>query len=214
MKIGYARVSRKTQDLTQQIEQLKKAGCEKIFSEVVTGARNKSPEFDRTMENLRPGDTLVVCALDRLGRSMMHLISTANALKHQGVLLISLRENIDTNSTGGKILFYFFSLMAEIELEFIRERTRLSLERTGTSGKRPRSGRKKGMARATIERRRKAFEIYNTGQYSAKEISEIFKKPVKTIYNWIHWWRKYGSKIYYDNGNAKPLEQSKTIHES
>ena len=141
MQVGYARVSTTDQSPELQIEALRRAGCERIYTERASGAREDRPELARVLGDvLRPGDTLVVWKLDRLARSLKTLISTAEALAEQGVGLVSLTENIDTTTPGGVLIFHVFGAMAQFERALIRERTAAGLieaRRRGRKGGRP-----------------------------------------------------------------------------
>ena len=123
MKIGYARVSTKDQKLDLQIDALKRAGCEKIFSDVISGASTERPNLDAMLVQCRAGDTLVVYKLDRLGRSLIHLVNLVNRLMSDGIHLQSLTDNIDTSTSQGKLMFNVFASLAEFERDLIQERT-------------------------------------------------------------------------------------------
>ena len=142
MRIGYARVSTDDQSLALQQDALSRAGCERIYREKASGARPERPELARLLETLRPGDTLVVWRLDRLGRSLKHLIETVERLDALGVGFQSLAETIDTTTGGGKLVFHLFAALAEFERTLIRERTRAGLDAArarGRQGGRPRA---------------------------------------------------------------------------
>src|ERR671927_697497 len=114
MYIGYARVSTEDQNLNLQRDALEKAGCEKIFTDRVTGTKAERKGLTEALSHLRAGDTLVVWRLDRLGRSLRHLIDTVTALHEQGIGFKSLTENIDTTTSGGEVIFYIFWGLAEV----------------------------------------------------------------------------------------------------
>lgn len=140
MLIGYARVSTQDQNPALQIEALKKAGCEKIFTERASGAQRERPELTNAIDYLRKGDTLVVWKLDRLARSLKQLIETIELFDSKGISLHSLTENIDTSNAGGKLIFQIFGALAEFERSLIRERTKAGLEsarKRGRIGGRP-----------------------------------------------------------------------------
>ena len=123
MLIGYARVSTLDQNLDLQSDALNGAGCEEIYSDVASGAKDKRPGLDQALERLQPGDTLIVWKLDRLGRSLAHLVAIVNELAARGVDFQSVQEKIDSTTPGGKFLFHVFAAMAEFERDLIRERT-------------------------------------------------------------------------------------------
>lgn len=125
--IGYARVSTNDQTLALQQDALTHAGCTKIFTDTVSGATTRREGLDAAIAYLRDGDTLVVWRLDRLGRSLKHLIETIRALQEKNIGFKSLTENIDTTSSGGKLIFHIFGALAEFERDLIRERTQAGL---------------------------------------------------------------------------------------
>src|ERR671926_1866836 len=127
MDIGYARVSTGEQTLDLQLDALARAGCGKVFTETASGAKADRPVLAEALAYLREGDTLVVWRLDRLGRSLQHLIATVGALAERGVGFRSLTEQIDTTSSGGKLIFHVFGALAEFERFLIRERTNACL---------------------------------------------------------------------------------------
>ena len=131
MLIGYARVSTDEQNLDFQRDALQSAGCEKIFTDHISGTKARRPGLEEALSHLRQGDTLVVWRLDRLGRSLRHLIDTVNDLQEQGVNFKSLTEALDTTTSGGKLVFHIFGALAEFEREIIRERTRAGLHQHG-----------------------------------------------------------------------------------
>jgi DNA invertase Pin-like site-specific DNA recombinase len=143
MKIGYARVSTQEQNLEMQLDALKEHGCDKIFSEKASGGNTSRPELDRMLEQLRRGDTIVIWKLDRLGRSLKHLIELVSAFDSQGIGLVSLKENIDTTTATGKLVFNIFAALAEFERDIIRERTIAGLVSAKARGKT--GGRKKAL---------------------------------------------------------------------
>src|SRR5919201_955449 len=140
MNIGYARVSTQDQTLDLQKDALTKAGCERLFSDTASGASTERKGLEQALGQLREGDTLVVWRLDRLGRSLPHLIETVTALEQRGIGFRSLTESIDTTTSGGKLIFHIFGALAEFERNLIRERTLAGLAAArarGRSGGRP-----------------------------------------------------------------------------
>ena len=141
--IGYARVSRSDQDPELQFRDLKAEKCDPIFEEKISGAKSASerPALEEALRYCREGDVLVVWKLDRLGRSLRDLIDIAQGLKERGIGFRSLRENLDTTTPGGKLVFHVFGALAEWERDVIRERTFAGLEAArarGQMGGRPR----------------------------------------------------------------------------
>ena len=155
MRIGYARVSTADQNPELQEDALHKAGCEKIFRDVASGAVDYRRGLAEAIDYARDGDTLVVWKLDRLGRSLKHLIETVNGLAARKIGFQSLRESMNTTTSGGKLIFHVFGALAEFERELIRERTQAGAPRRTGTGKKWRppkmDARKISMARALME---------------------------------------------------------------
>jgi DNA invertase Pin-like site-specific DNA recombinase len=151
MDIGYARVSTGEQTLDLQLDALTKAGCGKVYQETASGAKAERPVIEDVLGYLRKGDTLVVWRLDRLGRSLKHLIEVVAALAERGIGFKSLLEQIDTTTPGGKLIFHVFGALAEFERAIIRERTSAGLRAArerGKKGGRPRTLGPKDLAAA------------------------------------------------------------------
>ena len=158
MLIGYARVSTADQSVDRQDDALHKAGCERVIIEVASGARTDRAGLAEALAFARKGDTVVVWKLDRLGRSLPHLIEVVTDLEHRGVGFKSLQESIDTTTPGGKLIFHVFGALAEFERDLIRERTNAGLAAArarGRRGGRPRrlTERQVGQARAMLRDR-------------------------------------------------------------
>jgi DNA invertase Pin-like site-specific DNA recombinase len=140
--IGYARVSTQDQNLRLQLDALNAAGCERLYTEMASGAQRDRPELKAALDYAREGDTLVVWKLDRLARSIRQLIETVEDLERRKIDLRSLTEAIDTTTSGGRLVFHVFAALAEFGRSVIRERTRAGLEAArarGRKGGRPRS---------------------------------------------------------------------------
>jgi len=140
MKIGYARVSTSSQDTALQMDALKETGCEKIYEEKASGSKKDRPELEQCIKSLRSGDVLVVWKLDRLGRSLQHLLEVVNELERKEVGFTSLTEAIDTTTSTGKLIFNIFGSLAEFERSLIRDRVNAGLEvarKKGRIGGRP-----------------------------------------------------------------------------
>ena len=159
MLIGYARVSTTDQTLALQRDALQKAGCERIFTDTASGSIADRRGLEEAISQLRPGDALVVWRLDRLGRSLRHLIETITGLHSRGIGFKSLTEQIDTTTSGGKLIFHIFGALAEFERDIIRERTQAGLAAArarGRQGGRPKlssTTRKVALARKLYEDR-------------------------------------------------------------
>ncbi len=129
MNVGYARVSTSEQNLDLQLKALKDAGCEKVFRDKgISGTQTNRPQLKRALKRLETGDALVVWKLDRLGRSLGHLIETISNLKDRGVGFASISESIDTTTPGGKLFFHMMGALAEFERDLIVERTKAGIE--------------------------------------------------------------------------------------
>ena len=140
MKFGYARVSKNDQSLEIQIHKLHQAGCDEIFQEKVSGAKEDRAALNQLMSKLRKGDTLCVVRLDRLGRRMIKLVEFINDFKNKGVEFVLLENNIDTTTPLGMVLFSMCAAFSEMERELIRERVKVGLEaahQKGRKGGRP-----------------------------------------------------------------------------
>ena len=135
MQIGYARVSTEDQNLDLQNDALKQAGCDKIIEEKASGAKTDRTGLVEALSYLRKGDTLVVWKLDRLGRSLQHLIQVVNQLREKGIYFRSIQESLDTSSSGGKLIFHIFGALAEFERDVIRDRTMAGLAAARARGR-------------------------------------------------------------------------------
>jgi len=179
MLIGYARVSTHEQTLALQQDALHKAGCSKIFTDTASGAKTERIGLDEALSYVRKGDTLVVWRLDRLGRSLPHLITTMTDLLERGIGFKSLTEKIDTTTSGGKLIFHIFGALAEFERNLIRERTQAGLTAARARGKK--GGRPKAL---TYQRRSIAQELYDTG-HPIVDICRTLKISRATLYRAI-----------------------------
>lgn len=151
MLIGYARVSTRDQKPHLQLDALQEAGCERIFKETVSGAKRERPELQSALDFMRTGDTLVIWKLDRLARSTRQLLDTVEGLAQRGIALKALTQDIDTTTSGGRLIFTVFGAIAEFEREIIRERTRAGLDAArlrGHKGGRPRALAEKDLKQA------------------------------------------------------------------
>ena len=180
MLIGYARVSTADQNLDLQQDALKAANCERILTDTASGAKTERPGLIKALAECRTGDTLIVWKLDRLGRSLPHLVETVRELVARGVGFKSLQENIDTTTSGGKLIFHIFASLAEFERDIIRERTN-----AGLTAARAR-GRKGGRPKGVDERKRKAaLALKNDPSRSVSEICDILGISRNTYYKYV-----------------------------
>lgn len=181
MLVGYARVSRPEQSLNLQIDALKQAGCEIIFSDTVSGAKAERKGLDEALAYLRAGDVLVCWKLDRLGRSLKHLIELANELDGRGIGLKSLQENIDTTTAGGRLIFHLFGALAEFEREIIRERTNAGLATARARGRK--GGRRIAHSDKKIAT---AQKLADTSNDTIAQICESLGISRSTYYRRLH----------------------------
>ncbi len=184
MKIGYIRVSTDKQITDLQVDAMKKEQVERTFADKYTGTRFDRPEFQKMLDMARPGDVIAVWRLDRLGRSLSHLIETVTDLSKRGIELRSLKETIDTTTPGGKLMFHIIGAMAEFEHDIIVERTKAGLEAARSRGHN--GGRTRvidGMSQKDIARAR---EMYAAKSASVPQIMKAtgFKSRT-TFYKYI-----------------------------
>jgi DNA invertase Pin-like site-specific DNA recombinase len=175
--LGYARVSTGEQELGLQHDALASVGCARIFSDTASGALDDRPELARVLDHLRAGDTLVVWRLDRLGRSLRHLIDTVAMLAERGVGFRSLQENIDTTTPGGRLVFHVFAALAEFERDLIRERTNAGLAAARARGRK--GGRPSVM---TPDKLAVAREMYASGEHTVAAIAAVLGVSRASVY--------------------------------
>jgi len=175
--LGYARVSTSQQELALQHDALVAAGCARIFSDTASGALDERRELERVLDHLREGDTLVVWRLDRLGRSLRHLVDTISGLAARDVGFRSLQESIDTTTPGGRLVFHVFAALAEFERDLIRERTRAGLAAARARGRG--GGRPSVM---TADKLAVAREMYGSGEHTVAAIAAVLGVSRATIY--------------------------------
>lgn len=173
--IGYSRVSTTDQDPALQADALLQAGCIRVFSDVASGSEEDRPQLAAAMEFLRDGDVLAVWRLDRLGRSITHLISVVTALADRGVQFRSLTESIDTTTAGGTLVFHVFAAMAEFERQLIRERTQAGLAAAAARGRR--GGRPPALSGVQVEHAR---SLQGAG-HSLSSIAELLGVSKSTV---------------------------------
>jgi DNA invertase Pin-like site-specific DNA recombinase len=175
--LGYARVSTADQHPDLQLAALRAAGCYRIFVDTASGALDERPELAKVLDQLRPGDTLVVWKLDRLGRSLRHLIDTVAELQRQDVGFRSLQEHIDTTTPGGKLVFHIFGALAEFERDLIRQRTLAGLAAARARGRT--GGRPPSMTPTKIALAR---QLYDSREHSLAEIARTLGVSRASIY--------------------------------
>ena len=180
MKIGYARVSTADQHLRMQEDALTSAGCEEIFRDIASGSKTARPGLDDALAYLREGDTIVVWRLDRLGRSIQHLIQTVKNLNDKNIGFQSLQENIDTTTSSGKLIFHIFSALAEFEKDIIGERTKAGLKAARVRGKM--GGRPPLLNNSQINR---MIEMYDKEKNTVAEICRAYDISRPSFYNYL-----------------------------
>ena len=181
MKLGYARCSTLDQNLDWQIDALTKEGCDRIFQEKFTGTRKDRPELLRMMDMLREGDTVIICELTRLSRSVKDLFELVEQVEKAGANIKSLKEPwLDTTTPQGRLLFTIFSGVSQFERELIRERT---MEGLASARARGRMGGRPGKDKKIVEQ---ALTLYDSKAYSVDEISKTTGISRATLYKYIN----------------------------
>src|SRR5512143_939285 len=180
MLIGYARVSTLEQTLALQQDALTQAGCERIFTDTASGSLTARPGLTEALAFARPGDTLIVWRLDRLGRSLRHLIDTIALLQERGIGFRSLQEQIDTTTSGGKLVFHVFGALAEFERDLIRERTQAGLLAARARGRL--GGRPKALDPRKVQI---AQALYNDKSNSIADTCRILHISRATLYRYL-----------------------------
>jgi DNA invertase Pin-like site-specific DNA recombinase len=177
---AYARVSTHEQNLDLQKDALKRTGCKKNIEDVVSGKAQTRSGLDRAREMLREGDVLVVWRLDRLGRSLKHLIELMAELEKQKIGFQSLQESIDTTTPGGKLVFHIFGTLAQFERNLIRERTNAGLKAARARGRN--GGRPKKLS---AQQRALAIDLYNQKKHGVAEICRSLGISKPTLYAYV-----------------------------
>ena len=181
MKLGYARCSTLDQNLDWQIDALMKEGCDRIFQEKFTGTRKDRPELLRMMDMLREGDTVIICELTRLSRSVKDLFELVEQVEKAGANIKSLKEPwLDTTTPQGRLLFTIFSGVSQFERELIRERT---MEGLASARARGRMGGRPGKDKKIVEQ---ALTLYDSKAYSVDEISKTTGISRATLYKYVN----------------------------
>ena len=180
MLIGYARVSTIEQNLNLQTDALQRIGCSKVFTDQVSGSVKSRPQLDQALDFIRCGDTLVVWRLDRLGRSLRHLIELVTELQEKGIGFRSLTESMDTTTCSGKLIFHIFGALAEFERNLIRERTKAGLDAARARGRK--GGRKPALS---AKQQEVAVKLYHEKNHTAEAICRIMEISKPTLYSYI-----------------------------
>ena len=183
MKIGYARVSTQSQQVDLQLDALQKAGCELIFQEIVSGAKADRPELAKMRAQLRKGDTVCIYKLDRLGRSMKHLLELVDEFGQKGVGLLSLTDAIDSSTAQGRLVLNLFASLAEFERDLIRERTQAGLISARARGRK--GGRQRGLSSEAEKNARLAEMYYKEGLLGVNLIAQKLAISKVTLYKYL-----------------------------
>lgn len=185
MILGYARVSTRDQNVSLQVDALQAAGCAKVVTEVASGANTDRPILNRLLDDAREGDIVVIWKLDRLGRSLAHLVATVNALSARGIGLKSLHDPIDTTTPQGRLVFNMFASLAEFERDLIRERTQAGLTAARARGRK--GGRPKGLPTKALSTASAAETLYREGKLTAQQISDQLHISKSTLYAYLRY---------------------------
>lgn len=183
MKVGYARVSTDEQTLDLQRDALTAAGCTQLFEDTASGATVERVGLQQVLAYVRAGDTVVVWRLDRLGRSLKALIELLNGLHEREVGFVSLTEQIDTTTPGGKLIFHVFGALAEFERDLIRERTTAGLAAARARGRK--GGRPRAAAFADPKQAAMARDLYKGRHHSVADICRTLKVSRATLYRYL-----------------------------
>lgn len=183
MIIGYARVSTRDQNLDLQIDALNKEKCERIYKEVISGAKSDRPVLQDMLNQVRSGDVIVIWKLDRLGRSLKNLVEIVGQLIKQNVGLKSLHDNIDTTTPQGRLTFNIFASLAEFERDLISERTKAGLESARARGRK--GGKPKGLSKQAEATACAAETLYKEGSLSVNQIAEQLGIAKNTLYKYL-----------------------------
>ena len=175
--LGYARISTDGQELALQQDALTQAGCVRVFSDTASGTLDDRPQLAAVLDHLRDGDTLVVWRLDRLGRSLKHLVATVGELEARGVGFRSLTESIDTTTPGGRLVFHVFAALAEFERDLIRERIHAGMAAARARGRH--GGRPRTM---TPEKVAVARQLHASGEHTVAAIASTLGVSRASIY--------------------------------
>jgi DNA invertase Pin-like site-specific DNA recombinase len=209
MKIGYARVSTRDQNVDLQLDALKGAECEKIYTDTASGARSARPELDRMLANVRKGDVIVFWKLDRLGRSLRHLVELVGDLSSRGIGLQSINDPIDTTTSQGRLIFNIFASLAEFERELIRERTQAGLSAARARGRV--GGRPKGLSAKAEATAMAAETLYKEGRLSTRAIGERLNIARSTLYRYLRYRGVEPGPYAQKEESKKPMERRAII---
>ncbi len=180
MKVGYARISTDDQNLSLQLDALEQAGCGRIFQDRASGTLVTRLGLQEALAYLHPGDTLVVWRLDRLGRSLKHLIETITTLEDKRISFQSLQESIDTTTSGGRLVFHIFAALAEFERNLIQERTQAGLQAARARGRK--GGRPHALDAKKVNL---LYQLYDSKAHSVQELCDLLGISKSTLYAYL-----------------------------
>ncbi len=184
MLFGYARVSTQDQNLDLQLDDLTKAGCQRVFQEKVSSAKTR-PQLQKMLDILREGDTVIVWKLDRLGRSLKELFTLVDDFQRKGIGFRSLNDAIDTTTAQGRPVFNLFASLAEFERDMIRERTKAGLAAARARGRV--GGRPKGLSAQAQAKARAVKTMHGLKTHTILEICQLFHLSRATVYRYLAW---------------------------
>jgi DNA invertase Pin-like site-specific DNA recombinase len=183
LKIGYARVSTQDQNLEMQLDALRKAGCQQIFQEKVSGIKSDRPELAAMQQRMRKDDVVYIYKLDRLGRSLKHLLEIAGEFEKKGVGLISINDPVNTTTASGRLIFNIFASLAEFEKDLIRERTKSGLEAARARGRK--GGRNRGLSKEAEKTAMLAQTLYGERKLGVNDIAKELSISKMTLYKYL-----------------------------
>ena len=195
---GYARVSTCRQDLDRQLDIIKKYNCLEILTEKVSGVKSDRPELNRLKDKVRNGDTLIIESFSRLGRSTKDLIELVEWFENNGVKLVSIKENFDTNTPQGKLMLTVFQAFSQFERDLIAQRTKEGLQSARARG------RNGGRPKVKDKKVEKALKLYNSNEYSISEIVEMSGISRATLYRYI---RSTKNQLSEENSNKEKIAE-------
>ncbi|MDF1752009.1 MAG: recombinase family protein [Verrucomicrobiales bacterium] len=188
MIFGYARVSTTDQNPDLQFDALSQAGYDRIFTDKASGAKADRPQYCKLLDQVRPGDTILIWKLDRLGRSLRHLLDVVDFLNERHVGLKSLTDPIDTTTSQGKLIFNIFACLAEFERDLISERTKAGLAAARARGRI--GGRPKGLSPEGKRNAIAAASLFREGNHTILEICQALNISRSTFYRYLRYERK------------------------
>lgn len=183
LKIGYARVSTQDQNLEMQLDALRKAGCQQIFQEKVSGIKSDRPELAAMQRILREDDVVYIYKLDRLGRSLKHLLEIVGEFEKKGAGLVSINDPVNTTTASGRLIFNVFASLAEFERDLIRERTKSGLEAARARG--IKGGRRRGISKEAEKTAMLAQTLYSERKLGVNDIAKELSISKMTLYKYL-----------------------------